>query len=92
MDEKTTHPDSENRSETWKLLTPQEFISVMLHELRNPTMVIKGYAALLAKEEASEHHPKAIEAVLRNVETLEGLLREMANYYGYIKRKSDPEP
>jgi signal transduction histidine kinase len=92
MDEKVTHPDSENSSEAWKLLTPKEFISVMLHELRNPVMVIKGYAALLANEEAREHHPKALDAVLRNAETLERLLKEMSNYYGYIKGKSDPEP
>jgi signal transduction histidine kinase len=92
MDEKTTHPDSENGSEAWKLLTPQEFISVMLHELRNPVMVIKGYAALLSKEEAREHHPKALDAVLRNAETLEHLLKEMSKYYGYIQGKSDLEP
>ena len=92
MDEKENHPDSENGSETWKLLTPQEFISVMLHELRNPVMVIKGYAALLTKEEAREHHPKAVDAVLRNAETLERLLKEMSKYYGYIQGRSDPEP
>jgi signal transduction histidine kinase len=92
MDEKENHPDSESGSETWKLLTPQEFISVMLHELRNPVMVIKGYAALLTKEEAREHHPKAVDAVLRNAETLERLLKEMSKYYGYIQGRSDPEP
>ena len=92
MDEKVTHPNSENKPDVWKLLTPQEFISVMLHELRNPVMVIKGYAALLSKEEAREHHPKALDAVIRNTETLERLLKEMSNYNNYIKGKSDPEP
>jgi len=92
MDEKTNNPTSEKSTETWKLLTPQEFISVMLHELRNPVMVIKGYAALLSKEEAREHHPQALDAVVRNAETLERLLKDMANYYAYIKGKSDPKP
>ncbi|MFT3891610.1 MAG: histidine kinase dimerization/phospho-acceptor domain-containing protein [Anaerolineales bacterium] len=66
-------------------------MSFMLHELRNPVQVIKGYAALLSKEEAREHHPKAIEAVVRNAETLEHLLKEMSKYYGYIQGKSDKE-
>jgi signal transduction histidine kinase len=64
----------------------------MLHELRNPVMVIKGYAALLSKEEAREHHPKALDAVIRNTEILERLLKEMAGYNAFIKGRSDPEP
>ena len=92
MDKKIPNPNSEESSEFWKTLTPQEFIGVMLHELRNPVMVIKGYAALLTKEEATEHHPKAVDAVLRNAETLERLLKEMSKYYGYIQGKSDLEP
>jgi signal transduction histidine kinase len=89
MDEKTTNTDSEENSEMWKILTPEQFISAMLHELRNPVMVIKGYTKLLANEEAREHHPKAIEAISRNTEKLEGLLKDMAKYYGYIRNRSD---
>ena len=89
MDEKTTYPNSEQDPELWKTLTPEEFIRVMLHELRNPVMVIKGYAKLLANEEATEHHPKAIEAISRNTERLEVLLKDMAKYYGYIKDRPE---
>ena len=89
MDEKTSNPGSDDASELQEILTPQEFIAVMLHELRNPVMVIKGYIALLSNEEAREHHPMAIDAISRNTEKLEILLKDMANYYGYLKKKSD---
>ena len=92
MDEKTSNPGSDDASEIWETLTPQEFIAVMLHELRNPVMVIKGYTALLSNEEAKEHHPMAIDAISRNTERLEVLLKDIANYYGYLKKKSDLEP
>ena len=89
MDKKIPNPNSEESSEFWKTLTPQEFIGVMLHELRNPVMVIKGYTALLSNEEAKEHHPMAIDALSRNTERLEVLLKDIANYYGYLKNQSD---
>jgi signal transduction histidine kinase len=69
-----------NNSEEWKSWSPEFFLSELLHELRTPLMIIKGYANMLSNESALEHHPQAIESISKSVERLEKLWDDIAEY------------
>jgi signal transduction histidine kinase len=69
-------------------LTPKEFLATMLHELRTPMMLIKGYVGILSNEKAKEHHPKAIEAISYSIDRMEKLWEDMAAYMRKLMQKS----
>ena len=82
MNEKIPDIDLDDNSEIWKTWAPREYISNMLHELRTPIMIIKGYAAHLSNDETKELHPKAIEGISHAADRLDILL----NDYGELPR------
>ena len=46
----SSNTESENNLDNWKSSTPEEFLATMLHELRNPMMIIKGWVGILSDE------------------------------------------
>jgi signal transduction histidine kinase len=80
--------ESEHNSDDWKSWPPKDFLSNMLHELRTPLMMIKGYVAILSNEEAKEHHPQALESINFSVGRIEQLYEDIAIYLGELMRKS----
>lgn len=59
-----------------------EFTSVVAHELRAPLTVIKGYTELLgvgAAGQVSEGQGQLLQVVLRNVERMEVLIRDLSD-------------
>ena len=72
--------ESNNDSDDWKSWSPEFFLAVLLHELRTPIMVISGYAKILSNEEMKENHPQALESISKNIERLEKLCDDIAEY------------
>jgi signal transduction histidine kinase len=76
-------------SDEWKSWPPDFFLSVLLHELRNPLMLIKGYVEILSDETAKEHHPVALETISKNIEKLEQIYGDITDYIGELRKKPD---
>jgi len=59
-----------------RLSTLGQFLSGVLHDLKTPMTVIKGYTRMLAKETDGEARRELMEAVLRQVDILDAMTRE----------------
>ena len=59
-----------------RLSTLGQFLSSVLHDLKTPMTVIKGYVGMLADEGDQEARKNLVEIVLRHVETLDAMTRE----------------
>lgn len=53
-----------------------QFLSGVLHDLKSPMTVIKGYTRLMAKEGDTEARAALVETVLRQVDILDAMTRE----------------
>jgi signal transduction histidine kinase len=70
-------------------LTPKEFLNTILHELRTPMTVIKGYVKILSKEEGQKYLPEALEAISSSVERINTLYEDMATYTRELMKNPD---
>jgi len=71
-----------------KSRSPEFFLSALLHELRNPLMLIKGYMEILSDESAREHHALAIATISENIRRMEQRFEDISDYIGELRRKS----
>jgi signal transduction histidine kinase len=72
--------ESNNHSDDWKSWPPELFLANLLHEIRTPVMIIKGYAKFLSAEKTTEHFPEALESISKSVERLEKACEDIAEY------------
>lgn len=82
----SSNSESENKRDDWKSWTPEVFLATILHELRTPMMIIKGYTHILADENAKDHHLEAIGAISHAIERMELLWQDMADYARLIRK------
>lgn len=66
----------ERRQREERLSTLGEFLSGVLHDLKSPMTVIKGYSRMLADEDDPEERKKMVETVVHQVEVLDQMTRE----------------
>ncbi|HEY3473796.1 MAG TPA: histidine kinase dimerization/phospho-acceptor domain-containing protein [Anaerolineales bacterium] len=71
---------SNANSEEWKSWPPEIFLANLLHELRTPVMIIKGYTKFLATEMTTENYPEALDSISKAVERLEHVCQRIADY------------
>ena len=76
----SANPQSEQASDDWKSSTPAEILAILLHELRNPIAVMRGWTGLLSDEGAREHHSIAFEMITQKIDTLERLHQRLGEY------------
>ncbi len=77
-----------HQSDEWKSWPPEVLIAVLLHELRNPIYVIKGWMEFLSREETKEHLPDALKGISQSIEKLEGVYQRTVDYYRELQSKS----
>lgn len=82
------NPKWEDNLDEWKSRSPEYFLSALLHELRNPLMLIKGYVEILSDENAREHYPLAVETISENIRRMEQRFEDISDYIGELRRKS----
>lgn len=68
---------------------PEIFLSALLHELRNPLMLIKGYVEILSDESAREHHPLALETISENIRRMEQRFEDISDFIFELRRNPD---
>lgn len=66
----------ERREREERLSALGEFLSGVLHDLKSPMTVIKGYTRMLAGEEDAAERQKIVDTVLHQVEVLDEMTRE----------------
>jgi signal transduction histidine kinase len=71
-----------------KARPPEFFLAALLHELRNPLMLIKGYMEILSDDSAREHHALALETISKNIERLEQRFDDISDYILELRKKS----
>ena len=76
----SANSESKYDREFWKELSPEELLGVLLHQLRNPIFVIRGWTNLLGTEEAKEHHRAAAENIAERVTQLEKIHEALGQY------------
>jgi signal transduction histidine kinase len=73
-------PGTGSSSEEWKSWPPEMFLAELLHELRTPVMILKGYTKFLATEKSPELYPEALDSMSKAVERLENVCQRIAAY------------
>ena len=68
-----------NRSE--RLAALGQVVAEISHEIKNPLMMIGGFARQLAKENRDERSATKLNIIVNEVQRLENLLREMRDFY-----------
>ena len=68
-----------NRSE--RLAALGQLVAEISHEIKNPLMMIGGFARQLVKESGDEKSLIKLNIIVHEVQRLEGLLREMRDFY-----------
>ncbi|HJK94169.1 MAG: histidine kinase [Sandaracinus sp.] len=66
----------ERREREQRLSALGQFLSSVLHDLKTPMTVIKGYVRMLASEEDQEVRQQYVDTVLAQVEILDAMTRE----------------
>jgi signal transduction histidine kinase len=80
--------DRKYKLDNWKSWPPEVFLAVLLHELRNPIYVIKGWTEFLSQEGTKEHLPDALKSISHSIEKLEDAYQGIADYYQGLQSKS----
>lgn len=93
MDE-TPSPNSSShdKAEKWKSLSTEDFLADLIHELRAPIMIIKGYTILLSDEKSTEYYPEALDSISQAVERIERLCQGVIEYRKERENKADRKP
>ena len=71
---------SNNNSDAWRSWPPELFLANLLHEIRTPVMIIKGYTKLLSVENDAEHSSEALDSILAAVKRLEHVCQDIVDY------------
>ncbi|MBP1739305.1 MAG: sensor signal transduction histidine kinase [Deltaproteobacteria bacterium] len=71
--------DRINRSE--RLAALGQVVAEISHEIKNPLMMIGGFARQLVKESKDEKSLAKLNIIVKEVQRLESLLKEMRDYY-----------
>lgn len=79
-------PDPDDRTSS----PPEVFLANVLHELRTPVMIIKGYTKFLSAEKTTEHYPEALDSISKAVERLEKVCQDIAEYRKGLEKRLDP--
>jgi len=87
-DEDLLNSEENNRTDERKSRTPKEFLSMAIHELRTPIMLIKGYTEILSNEETKELHSEAVETISQAVKRLDDVVNGMGDYLRELMEKS----
>ena len=82
--------DSSHPSDDWNSSSPEEFLAIMRHELRNPIAVMKGWVEILSNESTRDHHPKAIEIISQKIDVIEKLHQRLGEYVDTHRQNPDP--
>jgi len=89
MDEASpAQPESNDKLDDWKSWPPEQFLNTLLHELRTPIMIIKGYATILADDKHKDMLPDAIEAISHAANKIDILWNDVADYTRGLMNKS----
>jgi PAS domain S-box-containing protein len=67
-----------------------QFVAEITHEIKNPLMMIGGFAGQLLREAKSTRAQKKLEIITKEVRRLEGLLSELKAFYLPSKPKLEP--
>jgi hypothetical protein len=76
----SSNPELNKNSDEWRSWPPEFFLITLFPELRTRVIAIKGYTSILSDETAKEHHPKTLESISKNIESLEKLCEDIADY------------
>jgi signal transduction histidine kinase len=89
MDETPSpHSGSNDKAEEWKTLSLEDFLGDLIHELRAPIMIIKGYTILLSDEKSTEYYPEALDSISQAVERIERLCQGVIEYRNELEKKN----
>jgi signal transduction histidine kinase len=80
--------ESEDRPEAWRSWPPELFLANLLHDIRTPVMIIKGYTKLLSAEKGREHSLEALDSISIAVERLEQVCQNIVEYRKELDRRS----
>ena len=83
---------SNDKAEEWKTLLLEDFLADLIHELRAPIMIIKGYTILLSDEKSTEYYPEALDSISQAVERIERLCQGVIEYRKELEKRNDPKP
>ena len=86
------HPGPHDKAEEWKSLSLEDFLADLIHELRAPVMIIKGYTMLLSDEKSTEYYPEALDSISQAVERIEKLCQGVIEYRKELEKRTDPKP
>ena len=75
-----SNPYLKDYGEDRKSWPPEGFLAVLLHELRNPIAVIRGWAEFLSDEETKEYFPQGIEIISHKIAIIEELHKGVEEY------------
>ena len=83
----TQASESDQNSDEWKSWPPEFFLTVLLPEIWTPLTVIKGYTEILADEKMKAHRPQALDSISKNIEKIENLCYEIAEYRNELQSR-----
>ena len=75
-----SNPYSKQYGEDRKSWPPEVFLAVLVHELRNPIAVVKGWTQFLSNENTKEHFSQGIEIISQKIGILEKLHEGVEEY------------
>ena len=83
--------EGENKSGKANLWSPEVFLSMLLHELRNPVIVIKGYVGILASEEAKVQQAETLDNMSRYIGDIEIAIDSISEYLHELEKRNSDE-
>jgi signal transduction histidine kinase len=81
--------ESNETSKDWRSWPPELFLANLLHEIRTPVMIIKGYTRLLAVEKNTEQSAEALDSISSAVTRLEQVCQDIVEYRRELDQRLD---
>lgn len=79
-DESKTGSEIENSSDQWKSLSPEELMTVLLHELKTPVAELRDLAGNLASGDEREQQPLSSESIAQKIAQLQKIYDILGEY------------
>lgn len=79
-DESKIGSEIENSSDQWKSLSPEELMTVLLHELKTPVAELRDLAENLANGEAKEKQSMDSESIAQKIALLQKIYDTLGEY------------